>query len=160
MIRNTKIIIAISFMVISLGLILTYYKTKRELVGSCHFYLQETNILTKETIRLSVNYFLYSDNTGFKTEIGSFISHDKRYTIDRDLIFTYSDMDHDGVYTVSVSKENRRRNDNSPRGLVSSSSKYKNKNYISFNKIGNDVYYIQERSLPYVICGKKAGLLN
>lgn len=160
MTRNTKIINAISCIVISLGIIFIYYKTKRELVGSCHYYLLETNKLTKETVRLSIAYFLYNDNTGLKTEIGSSTVHDKRYIIDRDLILNYSDMDHDGVYKVTVLKEKRRDRDNSPRGPVSSNFKYKNINYVNFSKIGNDVYYVQERSLPYFICAKTSALSN
>lgn len=160
MTRNTKLLIAISFIVTSLGITLAYYKTKRKLIGSCQYYLLETNKLTNETIKLSIAYFFYSDNTGLKTEFGSSIVNDKRYIINKDLVLRYSDMDHDGLYKVAVLKDIRRYRDNSPRGPVSSNVKYKSIYYIHFSKIGDDVYYIQERSLPFFICAKKTATSN
>lgn len=160
MTRNTKILIAISFIVTSLGVTLVYHKTKKKLIVSCQYYLLKTNKLTNETIKLSIAYFFYSDNTGLKTEFGSSIENDKTYIIDKDFVLRYSDMDHDGVYKVAVLKDIRSNRDNSPRESISSNVKYKSINYINFSKIGDDVYYIQERSLPYFICAKTTATSN
>ncbi|EPN2807073.1 hypothetical protein ACTWOG_004820 [Serratia marcescens] len=155
---SKKIIItAVIVMIFILGSIIVKHQSGRKLVMSCAFELQtqsDNKDFLKRFTTLNVHYFFYNDNTGFRSDFGKTLENDKSYTIDRDLIFTYSDKDKDGIYTVNINKTIKKHIDNAPFEVVPDKSKKQTSLYISFNKINDDIYYLQERARPFILCTK------
>ncbi len=155
---SKKIIITtIIVMAVILCSIIVKHNRGRKLLMSCAFELQthlDNPEFSKRFTALQVHYFFYNDNTGFRSDFGKVLENDKSYTINRDVNFTYSDKDNDGIYTIKFNKTIRKHIDNTPFDIVPDQAQNRLSLYVSFNKIDNDIYYLQERALPFILCTK------
>jgi hypothetical protein len=148
------ILIIVSILITLMTLIYMKGSKKKEIIFSCNYdtklYFNEKNT----SVVLKVFIKLYDDDTGFKSEHGEMIMGDKKYIINKDVFFTYSDHDKDKTYTIENLKTVRRKSDTTPINSYGDFNDIKTKYYMSFNKIGNDIYLIRERGNPLFICTK------
>lgn len=135
-----------------------FFKKERKLVLKCSG--ESLNIrLDKnmmESRLIATNYIiLFSNGLGLLTQKGVLYLMGNRYIIDREDPLTYSDLDKDGMYTITLSLGNQRASDNLPKGLYPPYdivSFHSIQRYMNASKINENTYIFKELGTPVLLC--------
>lgn len=111
------------------------------------------------TLHSNVTILLYNNKQGAIINRGDLQLGDRTYVINREIQFSYADVNNDGIYSVSKLSGQIHANDDLPDSLsqffsliaIQPSSRI---NYISVTNLHNKLYLIHELSEPIFICRK------
>lgn len=108
----------------------------------------------KLNYNMNVNLFFYDNNKGFALFSGVADFSGQRYLINREVRFSYTDLDNDGLHTLKYTKIVKGHSDTTTEHLWANILDVSRNLYISLNQLPGDVYLIKSLQTPEFVCNK------
>lgn len=149
--NNKPLIIAIFAIIAITSIFSIFIFWDQRTIFSCDFHF---NMDTPDKqINMNINFYLFDDGTGFQSDYGTVVVNEKKYTVDRDIMFTYKNIDK-YTYEIKFAKLAKRSADNIPNEIKLDSASYVER-YYSFSKLQGDITLIKEGGRPSAMCIKR-----
>lgn len=150
-IKNNLFIIATLIAIVMTSIVSIFLFWDQRTIFSCDFHF---NMETPDKqLNINIDLFFLDDKTGFQSDFGTIVVNGKKYTVDRDIMFTYNNIDK-YTYEIKFDKLAKRSADNLPDEIILDSTSSVER-YFSFSKLQGDITLIKERGRPSVMCIKR-----